>query len=79
MQTAWWSCPGSSMAMPMQATDSSKPWEADNSEAWFKACENIYSEGTTEEFWYAEALLSALERLKCGITCGVSMLGGGPT
>jgi 5-methylthioadenosine/S-adenosylhomocysteine deaminase len=55
-----------------------KTMGADNSEAWFKACEYIYSQGTTEEFWYAEALLSALERLKCGTTCGVSMLGGGP-
>lgn len=45
---------------------------------WFQACEKIYSEGSTEEFWYAEALLSALERVKCGTTCGVSLLGGGP-
>lgn len=47
-------------------------------DVWFQACEKIYSEGSTEEFWYAEALLSALERLKCGTTCGVSYLGGGP-
>ncbi|MBD3306001.1 amidohydrolase family protein [candidate division KSB3 bacterium] len=45
---------------------------------WFQACDNIYAEGSTEEFWYAEALLSALERVKCGTTCGVSLLGGGP-
>ena len=45
---------------------------------WGKACEKIYSSGTTEEFWYTEALLSALERLKCGVTTGVTMLGGGP-
>ena len=46
---------------------------------WGKTVESIYSEGTTEEFWYAEALLSALERLKCGTTCGITLLGGGPT
>jgi len=47
--------------------------------AWTRAVERIYAEGTTEEFWYAEALLSALERLKCGTTCGVTLFGGGPT
>jgi 5-methylthioadenosine/S-adenosylhomocysteine deaminase len=46
-------------------------------ELWYKACEQIYTVGSTEEFWRAEALLSALERLKCGTTCGVSYLGGG--
>ena len=50
---------------------------ADNMEVWSKACEKIYTEGSTEDFWHAEALLSALERLKCGTTCGVSYLGGG--
>lgn len=50
---------------------------ADHMEAWSGACEKIYMEGSTEEFWYAEALLSALERLKCGTTCGMSFLGGG--
>ena len=44
---------------------------------WFEACERIYSEGSTEEFWYAEAMLTALERLKFGTTCGVTFLGGG--
>jgi cytosine/adenosine deaminase-related metal-dependent hydrolase len=46
-------------------------------ELWYKACEQIYTVGSTEEFWRAEAALSALERLKCGTTCGVSYLGGG--
>ena len=44
---------------------------------WDKTCEKIYSEGTSEEFWYAEALLTALERLKSGTTCGVTFFGGG--
>ena len=45
--------------------------------AWWRACETIYAEGSDERFWYADALLSSLERLKCGTTCGVSFLGGG--
>ena len=49
----------------------------DDSTAWFKACEKIYSVGSTEGFWHAEAMLSALERLKCGTTTGVTFFGGG--
>ncbi len=45
--------------------------------AWTKACEIIYTTASSEAFWRAEAHLSALERLKCGVTCGVSLLGGG--
>jgi 5-methylthioadenosine/S-adenosylhomocysteine deaminase len=44
---------------------------------WSESVEKIYSTGSTEEFWFAEAQLSALERLKCGVTTGVSFLGGG--
>jgi cytosine/adenosine deaminase-related metal-dependent hydrolase len=44
---------------------------------WYQACERIYTVGSTEDYWKAEALLSAVERLKCGTTCGVSYLGGG--
>ena len=46
-------------------------------ELWYRACEQIYTVGSTEDYWRAEALLSAVERLKCGTTCGVSYLGGG--
>ncbi len=45
--------------------------------AWYRACETIYTVGSDEAFWRAEAKLSALERLKCGVTTGVSYLGGG--
>ena len=48
-----------------------------DSGTWSKACHAIYSSGTTEAFWEAEAELAALERLKAGVTCGVSLLGGG--
>jgi len=33
-------------------------------QAWWKACELIYAEGSDEDFWHADALLAALERLK---------------
>ena len=44
---------------------------------WYRACEVIYAEGSTEEFWRAEALLASLERLKFGVTCGLTFFGGG--
>ena len=44
---------------------------------WFDACRQIYTVGSTPEFWRAEASLSALERVKAGVTTGVSYLGGG--
>ncbi|MDA0340772.1 MAG: amidohydrolase family protein, partial [Proteobacteria bacterium] len=44
---------------------------------WFDACRQIYTTGSTPAFWEAEALLSALERIKAGVTTGVSYLGGG--
>ena len=43
---------------------------------WENAVETIYSRGSSEEFWFVEAQLTALERLKCGTTTGVSFLGG---
>lgn len=49
----------------------------DIDDEWSRACEILYSSGSTEEFWYADALLTTLERLKFGVTCGVTYLGGG--
>jgi cytosine/adenosine deaminase-related metal-dependent hydrolase len=45
--------------------------------AWSLAVEKLYSQGTTEGFWRADGLLTALERLKFGVTCGVTYFGGG--
>lgn len=45
--------------------------------AWGEACRIIYSAASPAEFWYAEARLAGLERLKAGVTTGVSVLGGG--
>jgi cytosine/adenosine deaminase-related metal-dependent hydrolase len=50
---------------------------SDDSATWFNACRQIYTLGSDEEFWRADAALFALERIKAGVTTGVSMLGGG--
>lgn len=46
-------------------------------DAWMHACQVIYTSASSPDFWAADAQLSALERLKCGTTTGVSLLGGG--
>jgi cytosine/adenosine deaminase-related metal-dependent hydrolase len=46
---------------------------------WYQACGTVYTVGSTAEFWRAEAMLAALERLRFGVTTGVSLLGGGDT
>ncbi|MEM5315231.1 amidohydrolase family protein [Paraburkholderia sp. JHI869] len=48
-----------------------------NGEAWTAACEAIYTSASDEAFWELESHLAALERLKAGVTTGVSLLGGG--
>lgn len=50
-----------------------------DSKAWYEACGSTYTVGSTPEFWRAEAQLAALERLRFGVTTGVSLLGGGDT
>ena len=45
---------------------------------WDDFMETIYFRGTTVDFWNAEARLSGLERLKFGVTTGMSMLGSYP-
>jgi len=50
---------------------------SDDGQAWFDACRQIYTLGSDEAFWRADAALFALERIKAGVTTGVSMLGGG--
>ncbi|MDO9527165.1 MAG: amidohydrolase family protein [Gemmobacter sp.] len=46
---------------------------------WEDLCGEVYTTASPPEFWYAEARLAALERLRFGVTCGVSLLGGGDT
>ncbi len=50
-----------------------------DAQAWSNACETIYTTGSDEDFWHAEARLAALERLRCGTTTGVCLFGGGDT
>ena len=38
----------------------------------------IYFRATTPEWWYAEGLLTAVERIKFGVTTGVTIMGGTP-
>ena len=48
------------------------------SEGWDAFMERIYFQGSTPDFWRAEALLSGLEKLRFGVTTGMSMLGSYP-
>jgi len=52
---------------------------AGRSDLWYEACGYTYTQGSTPAFWRAEAQLAALERLRFGVTTGVSLLGGGDT
>lgn len=45
---------------------------------WVPIIERFYKEGTTPDYWYIDGKLAALERLKFGVTCGVSYLGSCP-
>lgn len=46
---------------------------------WEEICGEVYTQASPPDFWYAEARLAALERLRFGVTTGVSLLGGGDT
>jgi cytosine/adenosine deaminase-related metal-dependent hydrolase len=49
----------------------------DDFPVWRAACRSIYMDGAPIEFWEADAQLSALERIKAGVTTAVAYLGGG--
>ncbi len=49
-----------------------------SAEGWEPVVEDVYLRGSTEQFWYVDAQLGAIERLKFGVTCGYSMLGNMP-
>jgi cytosine/adenosine deaminase-related metal-dependent hydrolase len=48
------------------------------SQGWDAQMEQLYFQGTTPEFWRAEAYLAGLEKLTSGITLGLSMFGSYP-
>ena len=49
----------------------------ENNPNWNPIVSDRYNKRTTEDFWYVESLLSAIEKVKFGTTCAVSFLGGG--
>ena len=51
---------------------------ADTPSLWMRIVTPTYFHFTTPEYWYADGLVSALERLRFGVTCGVSVMGSMP-
>jgi 5-methylthioadenosine/S-adenosylhomocysteine deaminase len=51
---------------------------ADTPSLWMRIVTPTYFHHTTPEYWYADGLVSALERLRFGVTCGVSVMGSMP-
>lgn len=46
----------------------------DSRTRWMDYLTKLYHHSTTPAYWHAEGRLAALERLKAGITCGVSVI-----
>ena len=44
---------------------------------WVDACLKIYSTGSSMSFWETDASLSALEKIKAGVTSSLILFGGG--
>ena len=51
---------------------------ADTPALWMRIATPAYFHFTTPSYWYADGLVSALERLRFGVTCGVSVVGSMP-
>jgi cytosine/adenosine deaminase-related metal-dependent hydrolase len=51
---------------------------SDTPSVWMRIATPVYFHYTTPDFWYADGLLAALERLHFGVTTGVSVLGSQP-
>lgn len=51
---------------------------ADTSPLWMKIVTPIYWHQTTRDFWAAEGMVSGLERLRAGVTTGVSIISSMP-
>ncbi|WZL72545.1 amidohydrolase family protein [Clostridiaceae bacterium 35-E11] len=50
----------------------------ENSSFWMPILTHTYKNYVTDDFWYYEGKLSAIERLKSGVTTGVCVLGSMP-
>lgn len=46
-----------------------------NTSDWMAAVTHLYNHYVTDEYWYYEGRVSALDRLRCGITTAVAVLG----
>lgn len=51
---------------------------SDTPSVWMRIITPAYFHYTTPEFWYVDGLVSALERLRAGVTCGVSVIASMP-
>ena len=51
---------------------------SDSPSVWMQIVTPAYFHFTTPSYWYADGLVSALERLRAGVTCGVSVMGSRP-
>lgn len=51
---------------------------SDTPSIWMRIITPTYFHYTTPEFWYVDGLVSALERLRAGVTCGVSVIASMP-
>src|SRR5690606_3286661 len=50
----------------------------DSQGVWMQVVTPAYHHYTTPEFWLADGYVSALDRLRSGVTCGVSVLSSMP-
>lgn len=51
---------------------------SDSPTVWMKIITPVYMHYTTDDYWYVDGLLSAVERLRFGVTCGMSVMGSMP-
>ncbi|MFJ5956642.1 amidohydrolase family protein [Paenarthrobacter sp. NPDC092416] len=51
---------------------------SDTPALWMQIVTPFYFHWTSPEYWYWDGLVSSLERLRAGVTCGVSVMGSRP-
>ncbi len=50
----------------------------DTPSLWMRIVTPTYYHYTTHDFWYVDGLLGAIERLRAGVTCGLSVMASSP-
>lgn len=48
-----------------------------DTDLWYPATEAVYAQGSSVDFWRAEALLTGVERVRFGVTTALTYFGGG--